>query len=329
MMAATLLAGAVLVAPYGSGRHSQQRKVTGPNLACTSLKKDHVKAVHADGSETDATDGDGLGRRHYYRSTEGGLVPIVVPPKGFDPEKASAQELGTYGYPTRPDTSSPDRREWDRVWGAKPTNAGTEPGGYCEAHGFGLPTTNTPSKATADGSLSRTKYLASSTQQCYAGFSGAMGAPTICYSPNFAGAMGTGGANTYNRANMGWYQTAYLSQSSNSCPNDVYFTWTGFGGLGNRLMQAGTVSAAAAPGTNYNTSAMFWEVLDPAITVPPTYVFAGYQALVNGGDDTHAFASYNDTNHPGLATFTVHDITTASTFDHSGNPWYNKFVTCN
>lgn len=279
-----------------------------------------MKGLRSDGSETAATDGDGRGRRAYFRTTDGGLIPQVTPPPSFDPKKASAQELDSYGYPSRPDESSADRAEWDRVWGAKPPNAGARSAGYCEARDLRGERTKEPNEA---GEFQASSH---SLTRCSQATAGGTGTPTKCYEARYAGAMGTGGAGKFKKANMGWYQTAYSTQSSTTCPNTVYFTWTGFGGFAGKLMQAGTVSALEATGpTDYSNSAMFWEIINSEVVSPPSYVFtAGDQkALVPGGHETRAYVAFDDPQHPNEAIFTVRDVATGDT---RSTGWFSQIT---
>jgi hypothetical protein len=269
------------------------------------LAQDHVSALREDGSEVAAKAGDGMGRRYYFRTIEGGLIPQVVPPAGFDPMTASPKALETFGYPDRPGTASPQRAEWAKKWGHRTVAASAEPG-YCE-----LPVPAEESSAVT-GAPS-TEFRAASTNPCSVSTQGALGAPTNCYSPNYAGAMGTGPAGRYTAADMGWAQTAYKSETG--CPNQAYVTWTGFGGIGTgKLMQAGTINGADATGTDLSHSAMFWEVIKTGLPGPVTavrYMFTStdpQRTLVSGGDSVDAYVSYNPST--GRAYFSVDDLNT-------------------
>lgn len=297
MAVTTLVLGGVLVAPHSPS--ATPSAVPG----CVELAEDHVSAVLPDGSETKATDSDGLGRRHYFRTLEGGLITQVTPPSSFDPKTASAQQLETFGYPERPAASTTARAKWDTVWGAKPTLA-SQSTGYCEAPGFG------PAPATPVGTFTAASTAA--TPACSGSTQGVLGGYTSCYAPSYAGAMATGA--TFTQANMGWRQTGFVTQPSTICPNTAYVTWTGFGGFKGRLMQAGTIAGAQAPGTSdYLHSRMFWEVISPTVPAPPLYEFSGQNALVSGGDDVRAYVAYNTSGHAGQAIFTVRDVTTNTT----------------
>jgi hypothetical protein len=141
MAVVSVLLGGVLAAPHAQA----SRRADAPNpspmstptagAGCVQLKEDHVVALRPDNTETKATAGDGFGRRHYFRTQEGGLMPLVTVPADFDPEGASPEALRTYGYPDRPDRSSANRAGWDKSWGMR-SKLNDAKVGYCEAHEY-------------------------------------------------------------------------------------------------------------------------------------------------------------------------------------------------
>jgi hypothetical protein len=279
------------------------------------LKEDHVRALHADGSETQPADGDGLGRRHYFRTVEGGLIPQVIPPAGFDPETASPQELTTYGYPARPDASSADRATWDTHWGGKLSALQSQAVGYCEAPGLPLSSANAPATAAPEAVTAAMRKTSSLWPGCY--IPGRVGAPTECWSSNFGGGYGTVNPNptpplpkitAYTEANMGWYQSAF-DQNCSGKQNDGYVTWAGLGGFGSKLMQSGTFNSGTIFPNDYQYSPFFWEVVGPDYPDKIMYQFDGFGISAKYGDDVQSYVAYGTTQsgYPGQGLFTAHD----------------------
>jgi len=313
MMAVTLMLAGALVAPHGAAYRSADLPSSSD---CVQLAEDHASALRPDGTETKAVHGDGLGRRHYFRTMEGGLIPQVTVRPGFDPETASSQELDTFGYPPRPAASRADRPTWDKAWGRKPDTTSSQLAGYCEVHlGLGSGATGTPTPAGASTSWATS---ADSLANCFNNIHATTGSPSSCYSDKYAGGLVTGvGTTKIDEVSGGWYQSNF---HNGHCSNDAYLTWIGIGGFYGHLMQAGTINRFddSVNGDNYALSPMFWEVVANDSLTAPTYVFkTGDASRTNttGGDNVHVYVGYgtsgtNGNGHPaGYGEFTVNDTT--------------------
>lgn len=109
---AAVVLAASLVTPAASAL--QQIDETASDCSST-LPLDRVTALLPDGRERPPVPGDGLARKYYF--TENGVSDItqIVPPPGWTPLAATAQELPTYGFPARP-TDPLALQEWVDEW---------------------------------------------------------------------------------------------------------------------------------------------------------------------------------------------------------------------
>jgi hypothetical protein len=338
MAVATVLLGGVFAVSHADPAHKSTSSTPPPaanaGSGCTQLTEDHVVGLRPDDTETKASDGDGLGRRHYFRTLEGALIPQVTPPSGFDPQAASDQELHTFGYPERPGKSDSKRANWDHAWGFK-NKVDDKRIGYCETYDAG----------NAGGSSAQPQRLGSITigqrvtsEDPIGPCKGTYGLVLAqhCYDPNWAGGAVHAPTNApFHTAQATWYQTGF--KSPNPCGDtSTYLTFAGLGGYAGGLMQAGTLNDNNIPNAGFNYwyktygdlfrySKMFWEVVPPGggTSVPPQYVFTyynqnqnppnGWVGVVDGGvapggpDQVSAYVAYYQPTQKGQ--FIVSDLT--------------------
>ena len=249
----TIVVGLGVVSVIAVGLAAAQSNVTGDAGTSTSTAgpndPDCVSTAKLV-STKDLADGGKV----YTYSLDGNLIPEPVPPAGWDPLKASSDEIHQYGLPPRP--SDPAALH---DWSAKMSRL------KFRGKPFSMCTTRNVSWSVWHNNL----------------FPWA-GGFTINYTTN---------VNTYYEATGAWYQTAFQSWCGNPS-NSGYSTWAGLGGYNDnngqqRLIQAGTdVSHSSINGIYPFYELWNWSHPNPEVMMDGN--------VINGGDAVEGWVYYDN-----------------------------------